>query len=282
MSAKKIDDAHAFPYQTLGEVFRKVMEREQIKTYDEMGKIVQMSDVTIGRICNDQQHVMKPENLVLFAERFRLPVGPLLLLNAVHALPDKIKSRVEVERGFFDALTREDAADLGTLPAFSDIRLPLSVWRQEKKKGRSAAEILADHANLESDVEGLDGKFLKGDRFLFRFQGIHMLSTTPEAKIVPPGSFLLVREVDEAELHNGDLVLVQFMPAGRHKAVESAQVYIYGRRHKDGYLYETYRCSNPDPSFAARVRHTGKFGERNIQETRIIYGKVIRIVDHRY
>lgn len=274
--------ARRFEYATLGQVFRAVMEREGIPTFEELGSAIDVSDVTVGRVCKDEQLTMKPENLEIFARRFHVPLEPLLLLNSIHSLPAKVKAKVSIPQSFFEILLDETEADPRMLAVFSDITLPYSVWAQGKKKKMTAAQILAEHVTEESGSRDVSERFTAGSSFIFRFSGSHMLSTNPGAKVIPPGAFLLIREMDESELVNGDLVLVQLLPSGRQKTSDAAQVYIYNRRVKSGYVYETYISSNPDPVNPARVRHSGKFGEKDLRESRIIYGKVIRIVDHRY
>lgn len=285
MTKKQDDDGSVFgvkPDMTLGTVFRHVMQRDKIGSFKKLGETIDVADVTVGRICNDQQPTINTESLALFSRHYNIPLAPLLLLNSIRSLPQQMQARVGVLPTFFDILINADTADSRLLPVFSDIQLPYSIWLKGKKRGKSAAEILAGSVTDESGARDLGDKFLNGETFIFRFSGTHMLSTNPGAKIIPPGAHLLIRECAEHDLGNGDLVLVQLLPSGKQKKVEPAQVYVYSRRTSDGYVYETYRPSSPDPIHATRVRHSGKFGEKDLRESRIIYGKVVRIVDHRF
>jgi hypothetical protein len=282
-------DEHPEPmkleYKTLGEVFRAAMQRGKYKTYQDFGDDIGLSDVTIGRLCKDVQETLDVNHLYRFARHFKIPVAPLLLLNSINQLPPRVRSQVYIDKGLFDLLGGSDiSGDLSLLPVFSEIQLPLSVWNRDRKKGHSAAQILAEHAMEESGEQDLSGKHLRGDKFLFHFNGAHMLSLSQSAKIVPSGAYLLIQEIEWSELKNGELVLVQLLPVGKQKHTESATIYAYKRREVNRNIWESFYPSNTE-NFPIRTRHTGKFGaqgERELSETRIIYGKVVRIVDLRY
>lgn len=266
----------------LGAIIDNVMKKHDIKSNEVFGSSIGVSNVTISRVRQRVQDVMRPEKIVVMAKKYELPVRQLLLFNAIHSLPAEYKRMVGEAPFAGDGELRSQPIDDMAAPVVSEVFVDLATWRRERKNGRQTHDIVYEHARtFDGGPDVAHVSELQEGGFLFLHEGsrmVDLVSREQAPRIIPDKSIVLVRPIEEQDLRNGDIVLVQFLADKSNKLEqdETAKLYVYTKKTKADFEWEEYQSINKE--FPVRHRTSGKFNEQKLQDTRIILGRATRIV----
>lgn len=266
----------------LSDIIDKVMKTKNIKNNEDFGSRIKVSNVTISRIRQREQHIMRPEKIVLMAKEYDLPVKPLLLFNAIQSLKPQFRRMVGEAPFTADGELQLQSTDDMAAPVVSEVFLDIGTWRSELKAGRQTHDIVYGHARtFDAGAQVAHVTELQEGGFLFWHEGsrmVDMVNREQAPRIIPDKSIVLIKPVEEEDLRNGDIVLVQLLAdkSNNLEQDEPARLYVYTKKSKGDFEWEEYQSINKE--FPVRHRTPGKFNEQKLQDTRIIYGRAVRIV----
>ena len=253
-----------------------VIETQNKIKHDELGRRVGIAGVSIGRVANQKQWVMKPQNVAALADLGGLPPVPLLISNVIKSLPKKDQRAVVKALQGANRIA-EAMGILQAVPVMSDVDIPPA----ELKRKRTAAEMLdiAMHYSVLKELGQISGAIggSLGHTRLYQHYGDRMVAEAGSGKVsIPDGAIVMVEAVEESEIKNGDIVLVEFLSVTAEQRRYKAELYVYqGFRENGRIAYEHYLSYNS--RYPIRMRDIGAYGQRKIGDTRRILGRATRI-----
>lgn len=254
--------------------------------YEDIGGMIGLSGPQVGRIARADARSMREHNLARLIASFKLPANPLVYANAVARLPEEARRDLEeqiqheternreTERNQETQINlREEIADSQVL-VFSFVRVDPTRFR-EASTPEERAKVIEQGATSSLAELAVVPEERESSVFVVQ-SGPAMVSEQRGAGIIPDRAVVQVELCDEAELRNGDIVLVQITKAGQQ--TDWATHYVYARRETPAGVFEKFEPLNS--KFPHRVCHYQEGADEPLEMQRVILGRAKRIVDY--
>jgi hypothetical protein len=250
-------------------------------TQSDMSKVLHLGMTQTGRVIRSDTPFLDETNLQALIETFNLPFEATLYANAA----GRYKKRLgKPPVGANPALVRHEKTNPnqfeelgesvcnGQLDVYSNIRVSdIDPSTSGLLNPCDAARLFGSREFLRISCQSTRDE--KSRRFLVRHHGAHMVSEEVNQSIIPDRAIIEIEPIDENKLLTGDIVFVQIGTEG------VATSYVYNKKVTTSGVIEYYEpWSNKYPTRPC-IEAVG--AGIPLSRQRIIFGKVIRIVDYR-
>lgn len=266
------------PDFTIPELLKEIMAKSGL-TQKELGDFLGLGLTQTRRVITAETPYLDETNLQTVIDALQLPFQATLYANASGRYSKRAGKPPE---GHNPAVIQEimsapRATDERTDNRGSD-KAEVFASIQIKDIGRAAlpsADLMAlireggarEYLTLDRDLSRWTGEKF----FLARHQGMHMVSGDISQGIIPDRAVIEVERVSKGDLRKKDVVYVQI------GSDDVATSYVYSWDITDNGIIESFEPWNQNSP--TRICIEAKSGGPSLNDQRIIFGKVTRIVD---